>query len=452
MMAVRDVFRAGAVAAAALACLAPPARAWDDVGHRVVAAIAWENLSPASRERAVQLLLAAPADADLASLLPQDGRPLPARQRELFLKAATWPDIVRDQTVPARAAKYHHPTWHYIGWYWEPSPGRPRDRTDLPPDPQNAVERLEVLDPSLADGSRAAAERALDLVWILHLIGDIHQPLHAASRVTSLEPQGDHGGNDFKLRPDRTDNLHSFWDGILNRARPRGASEADAAYIDRLAADIAARFPRAGLEERLLPGQFEAWARAGYDTVKARTYPSSLKREKTPDAAYRQTALSIAEPAIALAGYRLARTIEDTFAQAGPEMTADEREITRLEREYIAAFVIGNGAWLEQNLAEESIHVTAEGAALTKDQLIAAVTSGARRMSVVLPSEARVKVYGGTAVVSGRATIQGTMPGPDGQAAANVGDRRALHVWVRYGSVWQLVATEVTPVVEAAAP
>lgn len=131
-------------------------------------------------------------------------------------------------------------------------------------------------------------------------------------------------------------------------------------------------------------------------------------------------------------------------------MTPEEREISRLEREYIAAFVTGNGAWLERNVAEDSIHVTAEGAALTKDQLIAAVTSGSWRMSVVLPSEARIKVYGATAVASGRATVQGTRPGPDGQPAATAGDRRALHVWARYGAVWQLVASQVTPVAAAA--
>jgi ketosteroid isomerase-like protein len=435
--------------AAALLATAVPARAWDDVGHRVVAAIAWENLSPEGRERAVKLLLAAPADADLASLLPQDGRPPAERQRELFLKAATWPDIVRDQKPPhaERFAKYHHGPWHYIAWYWEPAAGAPRDRPDLPPDRENVVERLEIFDTSLADASRPAADRGVELAWVLHLIGDIHQPLHAASRVTATEPHGDHGGNDFKLKADGSQTLHWFWDSILTTARPRPAAEADAAYVDRLATDLAHRFPKEGLAGRLQSGQFEAWAKAGYETTKARVYPSSLKRGKAPDAAYRKLALGIAEPAIALAGYRLADTLMQIFAAAGPELTDDERQISQLEREWIAALVTGNGEWLAQHLSESSIHVTADGAVLTKDQLVAAVTAGDRRMSLVVPRETRIKTYGHTAIATALTEGQGTAPGADGKPAPTQGAQRGTHVWVRYADVWQMVASQATPVV-----
>lgn len=425
------------------------ARAWDDVGHRVVAAIAWENLTPESRARAVALLSAAPADADLANLLPQDGRPLEARQRELFLKAATWPDIVRDQAVPARFAKYHKGPWHYIGWYWEPTPGTPRDRIDIPADPENVVERLEVFDPVLSDELRAPSERGVELAWVLHLVGDLHQPLHAASRVTSTEPRGDHGGNDFKLDAAGKESLHWFWDSILTKARPRGASESDAAYVDRLAADIARRFPKPD-EGTLMSAQYERWTRGSNQTVKTRVYPQSLKRKQPPSSSYRQMALGVSEPAIALAGYRLADTIERIFANAGPALSADEREVARLLREWVAAFITGNGAWLAANLAENSLHTTGDGAALTKEQLIASVTSGGRRMNMVVPDDVRIRVYGDTAVATAHARVQGTAPGPGGTAVQVAGEQRGIQVWVRTGGAWKLVASQVTPVAGAA--
>ena len=81
--------RAVPLGLAALTALAAPAAAWDANGHRVVARIAWDTMQPRTRERAVALLLGAPPDADLANLLPADGRPLGERQRELFELAST---------------------------------------------------------------------------------------------------------------------------------------------------------------------------------------------------------------------------------------------------------------------------------------------------------------------------------------------------------------------------
>src|SRR5262249_49745431 len=120
--------------------LALPCRAWDAAGHEVIARIAWDAMKPETRAKAVALLEAAPPDADLASLMPQEG-PQAVRERRLFELASTWPDIVRDKNVQARYDKYHHGKWHYINHFWEQGPnGAPRDRTDLQPDPENVVE------------------------------------------------------------------------------------------------------------------------------------------------------------------------------------------------------------------------------------------------------------------------------------------------------------------------
>ncbi len=314
----RALVAGGVVAAAAALPAAVPAAGWDPNGHRVVARIAWDAMQPATRERAVAILAAAPGDADLASLLPSDGRPAAVRQRELFELAATWADLVRDAGHPQRMARYNHPPWHYVDWFWQvaaagPWTGVARDRLDLPASPENVIERLRLFAAHLADPRQLPAQKALDLAWVLHLVGDIHMPLHAASRVTAEEPQGDRGGLLFKLDPVHA-SLHWYWDSILTISYPRQPQESDADYIGRLAARVTALHPPAGTAARLDLLHFEAWANDGYDTVKARVYSPLLVRGQEPPETYRQLAADVAQPAIALAGYRLAALLDALLA------------------------------------------------------------------------------------------------------------------------------------------
>ena len=143
-------------------CCASSASAWDRVGHLVVDAIAWEHMSEPTRERAVEILRAAPRDAGLA--LSGFG------PRELFVRSGYWPDVVRDEAWPVRKEKYDHPTWHYVNHFWR------EDGTPLPEMGLNGelLERLEALAGTVPD--------AVELAWLLHLVGDVHQtaPLERA--------------------------------------------------------------------------------------------------------------------------------------------------------------------------------------------------------------------------------------------------------------------------------
>ncbi|HEX9668249.1 MAG TPA: S1/P1 nuclease [Thermoanaerobaculia bacterium] len=289
-----------------------PAQAWDPVGHQAVAWIAWERMPEATRAKAVALLKAAPGDADLASLLPASGtQPLALRERTLFARAAAWPDIVRDEGFRERRARYHHGTWHYIDRYWEkPGPDRgPRERLDLPVGRENVVERLRVLSAALADPARPAREKAIDLAWVLHLTGDVHQPLHTASRVTPTEPAGDRGGNLFPLAGE-ADELHWYWDSAITRAYGRRSWESETVWVARVATTLAGRNPPHLFAGRLAPRAFETWAQEGYRICTTLVYPETLRRGQRPPARYRWTVRRVAEPAMALAGYRLAALLE----------------------------------------------------------------------------------------------------------------------------------------------
>lgn len=315
---------AASVAAAALAgALAPaPARAWDDVGHMAIAIVAWSHMTPAARARAVALLRAAPANAGLAQLRPNEGGP-EARDLALFARAATWPDLVRDRRDSVRYATYHHGSWHYLGWYWRAdSAGRPVPVTGLLADSQSVVERIGALRPALTDGALPVESRAVALAWVLHLVGDIHNPVHTASRVTAEHPKGDAGANAVRLTEDgRPTNLHAVWDDLFDApgeragGQGRGAPGPDARLAD--AERAADQIERAARPDLMRAGAAEsrpsAWAQEGQALDETAVYTSDVADGAAVAPGYLARARAVALPRAALAAYRLAALLDQAF-------------------------------------------------------------------------------------------------------------------------------------------
>jgi hypothetical protein len=101
-------------------------------------------------------------------------------------------------------------TWHYIDYALKP----PTFAFEPQPNPDDdALFGIEESEKTLSDRTAPAEERAVALSWLIHLVGDIHQPLHCASLFTEAYPRGDRGGNEFFVMPaSRGIKLHSFWD------------------------------------------------------------------------------------------------------------------------------------------------------------------------------------------------------------------------------------------------
>lgn len=295
-----------------------PASAWNDTGHQVVALIAWDNLSPGQRDTLVASMRQAEAGTRLPGLFPVDERAAEIRAREFFLRAATWPDLIRD------APELHHATWHHRGFYWRQERGRAIELPDLEVQPENLLERLGHFKEFLASAGAPTRDRAIAIAWVLHLVGDIHQPLHCSARVTAIEPRGDHGGQEFGLpatlspRPTAGRySLHAYWDDMLDRAVPRGAREPRGRYVRRAASVVVAHHPRAGLEPELKPGEFDAWARESLIEAQ-RAYPASLRRGEEPPADYQEVSARVTFRRLALAGYRLALMLQEAAGVAEP--------------------------------------------------------------------------------------------------------------------------------------
>jgi len=294
------------------------ASAWDDTGHKLTTYIAWEQMSPAARERAIKILLSAPEDSDLSVFYLQDSRSAAAKQRELFMIASTWADIVRDKNFKVRNSKYHHGTWHYTDTFWRDANGKAELVPELESDKENAVERLFAFDKILRDAAAADADKAIALAWVLHVGGDIHQPLHDSARVTKYDPKGDQGGNLFSLSPkdakgsDRV-SLHWYWDSIIGRNIPRVNDACDSDYLPAIAQAITKKYPAAKMQNRLKLGKFDEWQKEGFAIASTKVYPASLKFGEMPSDDYKKMAFDISEEQIALAGYRLGAMLNEIF-------------------------------------------------------------------------------------------------------------------------------------------
>jgi hypothetical protein len=309
-------------AAATLVLGARPAYAWDDFGHRVVARIAWENMTPQARARAIALLQGAPAGSGLGGSM--SGALSADQQVQLFVFAATWPDVVRsmDDSVAMRSEMYHHPTRHYVDTFW-------RQETDFGPiTPVNRRPEGDLLRDApriqrwLATGTPEL--KALAVAWLIHLVGDIHQPLHASGRMSPRDPWGDAGGNDFKLdianptadsarQYRRT--LHGLWDGIISDSLKAGRPPASLEAVTSAANLIIHHHPRSEFAAQMGQKSFEQWAQESVTIAQRDVYKAPLVRDQAAPPAYRTAAYLAAEPRIALAGYRLADLLNQALGQ-----------------------------------------------------------------------------------------------------------------------------------------
>ena len=274
---------------ATLALLSAPARAWNAAGHRLVALLAYERLDPAVRTEYVSLLRQHPRFAeDFLAAMPgsvRDARDEQVRERWIFARAAVWPDVARGFEEP-ELERYHRATWHYTNGVlflsqadadhfggavdgnralrWTPG----EDEGVL-----NIVQALDRAERRLVQDATPAAEKAVLLCWVLHLIGDLHQPLHAASLYSARGfPTGDRGGNDVRLSGGRW-NLHAFWDSALASDDNPEALEARVAHMLG-----APRFASLAAEAARTRDR-NVWRQESYDAAWLEAYAESVLTE-----------------------------------------------------------------------------------------------------------------------------------------------------------------------------
>jgi S1/P1 Nuclease len=152
--------------------------------------------------------------------------------------------------------------------------------------------------------------KSYDLVWLMHLVGDVHQPLHSTARFTSTQPEGDDGGNGVKIcNPTCGGNLHSFWDDLPGSERKLDDAIGPAiVYGQSLSAA-----PDASANEL----KTAAWITEGFNAAKSKVYTAPIGAGAGPftiTQAYRAAARKLAKQRVALAGARLAKILNKALS------------------------------------------------------------------------------------------------------------------------------------------
>lgn len=251
----------------ALLVLLPPtpADAWGVRGHHIVADIAAARLSE-------------PAAAEVRALLDAESAGPALRV------VSTWADEIRATEAYGLTAPLHYVNFPRDGCRYDASRDCFRGRCVVAALADNAAR--------LADRSRTDAERAEALKWVVHLVGDIHQPLHAGYRE-------DRGGNDLQLRfRGAGTNLHALLDyGLLDTRGLSARRYARWLRSTRPAPDAAAVAWNADAPRR--------WAEASCALV-----PGVYPARRHVDAAYVSRVLPVLDAQLLLAGHRLAALLE----------------------------------------------------------------------------------------------------------------------------------------------
>jgi len=281
------------------------ALAWGNKGHKTIGLIAEQYLSPAQKAE-VQRLLALPIDPYLPATMAD---------------RATWADAYRDSDRNTTKVRYTGTRqWHFVDLDVDAPDLKAACFGDvlLPagalasqgPADDCVARKIEQFQAELADHSLPDSERALALMFLLHFVGDIHQPLHAA------EHQHDQGGNKVFVVNGKAKfgtTLHGYWDGTT-LDRLGSSPEAIAADLTQAItpADLAAW--RAGGPRDWAMESFQAAASVAYK-IPAATRPCLIKAFNGPDkqeachqlsAGYPVAATGRARSQLQKAGVRLA--------------------------------------------------------------------------------------------------------------------------------------------------
>lgn len=340
------------------------AKAWWDGGHKMIALIAYEHLTPEERSWVMKRLDAHPTRSELFDLPMQEelGNEVPKETRTqwFFAQNSIWCDLIRSREGFPNAATinrtYHHSGWHYTDiavfpnesakaalaefdvappMDWQPGMAEPAEGF-------NSVQTVKRVSHELADPTRSLADQAIALSWLFHLSGDFHQPCHcAALHIPGSMPDGDRGGNRiwiFGLKHQnvglQSDALHLFWDSIWN-----GEKNDLAAIQQRLKTleeDHALFSAAENSASNINP---EDWLREGHALAVSHVYSPTLLEylgNETPlpspsGSKYKEPLLVVKMPTepfqkyvsdskqasrrqIALAGLRLAATIKSVIA------------------------------------------------------------------------------------------------------------------------------------------
>jgi hypothetical protein len=260
------------IALLVICLITPQAHGWGRLGHELVGDVAQRHLTPKTKAAVAELL----GDRTLADV-------------------AFWADTIKGQRPETRS-------WHYANAE-EGAEAYDLER-DCPGERSCVVEQINLDLAVLRDPETTYAAKVETLMFLVHFVGDIHQPLH-------LGRASDRGGNSIRVEFNRKKtNLHSLWDsGLMNHTKlDRGK------YLKGLM----------GLARKMEPDSLDPvdWATGSLKLAYSNAY-AIPKDGKLGDEYYGRN-ISVVNQRLAIAGLRLAAVLNDLYDPTEPVDTQPE--------------------------------------------------------------------------------------------------------------------------------
>lgn len=201
-----------------------------------------------------------------------------------FVESSTWADDNKGVSWAAFNG------WHFVdtpiieaGWHGE---------TEY--DPENATWALNQSKRTLSDTRKHSMDdglsRSFMLRYLIHVVGDIHQPLHGAAYYSDKFPKGDRGGNSWKVTYNKEiDNLHKLWDSCVDQYGSIWTPISDHYWetLEGFAKDLTQQYPRdhSEIKSKVSDLKFENWAKESHKFAEDYVY-DGIEPSSTPSPEY----------------------------------------------------------------------------------------------------------------------------------------------------------------------
>lgn len=287
-----------------LSILLTKSKCFKTTGHFIVARIA---------EREIEKSAVYPK---LLELLSVTG-PFTKDAKYPFVESASWADDIKYTGWDLMNK------WHFDNIYIDGKRIIPRKEYEglgLTASKMDVVWAINELKQSLRNTRESLVDdrlgKSINLRMLIHLVGDIHQPLHASTLVNSTFPKGDAGGNAFEIDVPSTRDLHSFWDACLKKypILRHPLSKRQFTKLEGFVSKIMAEHPADSEEmhQRLKTQSVRDWA---YESAKLSLQYAykDIRPGGVPSKEYVTTGRQIIDQQLAIAGYRLAQVLLSIF-------------------------------------------------------------------------------------------------------------------------------------------
>jgi hypothetical protein len=267
-----------------LCLLAAPSFAWWQLGHMLVAQIAYNGISPVLR---LNVDAIARGNEEVFGFSPN------------FIESASWMDDVKALGLTA------FNDWHYVD-----EPYVLGNVTVPPPATANLTWALRQMRDAYRTTRASLGSRCFALRCLVHLVGDAGQPMHATSLFSDAFPDGDAGGNSFRVRyRGMNTNLHSFFDSgafRLNDTLSQPLTTGQSLRLSQLAGTIESQFPFSSFPAAQLAFDPAGWIQQSRAHAISTVYLNGqLQVNSDITEEYATNAYNLALQQIALSGYRL---------------------------------------------------------------------------------------------------------------------------------------------------